>query len=128
MINLAQVLGRVGKINHKMLSGDQQVTNMSMVTTEKFTKNGEKQEKATWHNVTVYNKLSMIVQKYVNEGDLLYIKGKMDTQKYKDKEGNDRYKSFIVADDIRLMPRNKAQSADPAPVSKDDAFSDDCPF
>jgi single-strand DNA-binding protein len=107
MVNQGTVLGRVGKIDTKTTSTGTKITNISIVTSKKFVKNGEKQEKATWHNVTAFQKIAEIAEKYVNVGDLLYIQGEMDNQKYTTQDGQERTKHFIVAHQLQLMPKTK---------------------
>ena len=115
MINLAQVLGRVGKIDFKTTAGGIKISNISLVTTKKFTKNGEKQEKINWHNITLFSKLAEIAEKYVSVGDLLYVQGEMDSQKYPGQDGTEKTRHFIIGHDIKLMPRMKEHT--PAPKS-----------
>lgn len=126
MINQGTIIGRVGKIETRTASTGTKITNISIVTSKKFTKNGEKQEKVTWHNVTVFQKIAEIAEKYVNVGDLIYIQGEMDNQKYNDSNGQERTKHFIVAHTLQLMPRSKEHPAQ-APKGKvqDEAFDDD---
>lgn len=128
MINMAQILGRVGRIDSKTTGGGVKITNISMVTSKKYVKNGEKQEKVTWHNVTLFNKLSEIAEKYVAIGDLLFIQGEMDTQKYTAPDGQERSKTLVIAHELKLMP--KAAEHKPAPKQEiDPAFmDDDLPF
>jgi single-strand DNA-binding protein len=126
---MAQILGRVGKIETKTSSSGVKITNISMVTSKKFTKNGEKQEKVTWHNITLFNKLSEIAEKYVAIGDLLYVQGEMDSQKYNGQDGQERTKHFIIAHDIKLMPKTKEHA--PAMKAKPQAptmIDDDIPW
>lgn len=118
MINIGQILGRVGTIETRTSGSGVKVTNISMITSKKFTKNGEKQEKVTWHNVTLFNKLSDIAEQYVSVGDLLYIQGEMDNQKYTNKEGQERTKFFVIAHELKLMPKAKEH----APAPKDKAY------
>jgi single-strand DNA-binding protein len=113
MINQGQILGRVGKIDNKTTQSGMKISNVSIVTSKKYTKNGEKQEKVTWHNVTLFNKLSEIAEKFVAIGDLLYVQGEMDTQKYTDAQGQEKTKSFIIGHDIKLMPRSKEHKPPP---------------
>lgn len=122
MINIGQILGRVGKIDSKTTASGIKITNCSMVTSKKFVKNGERQEKVTWHNVTLFNKLSELAEKYVNVGDLLYIQGEMDNQKYTTKDGQERVKNFILAHDLKLMPKTKEHA--PANPVKDQSYND----
>ena len=107
MINKGMVLGRVGKIETRPLNNGSSVTNISMVTSKKYMKNGEKVEKVTWHNVSCFSKLSEIAEKYVSVGDLLYIEGEMDMQKYTGQDGQERTKFFIIAHELKLMPKSK---------------------
>jgi len=113
MINKGMVLGRVGKIATKSLANGSGVTNISMVTSKKFSKDGVTQEKATWHNISCFSKLSDIAEKYVAVGDLLYIEGEMATHKYIGKDGAERTSSYIIAHEIKLMPRSKPHVAEP---------------
>lgn len=107
MINVAHLLGRVGKIENTTLSNGNCVTNLSMVTNKKYLKNGEKAEKLTWHNVSLFNRLSEIAEKYVMVGDLIYIQGEIENKKYKGQDGIERISSFIIANTVRLMPNKR---------------------
>lgn len=129
MVNQGTVLGRVGKIDTKSMSNGNKVTNISMVTTKKYTKDGQKQEKVTWHNVTLFSKLAEIAEQYVNVGDMLYIQGEMDTQKYTI-DGTERSKFVIIANDLKLMPRAKEHKPEPKTDPAYDASfaDDDLPF
>ena len=130
MINSGQILGRVGKIDTKTTAAGLKITNCSMVTSKKFTKNGEKTEKVTWHNVTLFNKLAEIAEKYVNVGYLLYIQGEMDNQKYTTQDGQERIKFFVIAHDLKLMPKSKEHQS-PAPKKENvtaDFQDDDVPW
>lgn len=131
MVNTAHLLGRVGKIETKTVSSGLQITNLSMVTSKKITRNGQKEEKITWHNVTIFNKLSEIAEKYVGVGDLLYIQGEIDNQKYTGTDGQERVKHFIIAHELKLMPKTKEQPKS-APTNDNKSYEpssdDDIPF
>jgi single-strand DNA-binding protein len=129
MINMAQVLGRAGKIDTKTTNAGVKICNISIVTSKKFTKNGQKEEKITWHNVTLFNKLAEIAEQYVAVGDLLYIQGEMDNQKWTDQNGVERTKFSIIAHELKLMPKSKEHKPEPKPQPVDPQFIDDnCPF
>lgn len=113
MINQATILGRVGKIETKYTGTGVQITNCSMVTSKKFMKDGEKTEKVTWHNVTLFNKLAEIAENYVNVGDMLYVQGEMDSQKYTTQDGQERTKFFIIANTLDLQPKSKEHTSPP---------------
>lgn len=121
MINQAQLLGRIGKIETKDLSNGNKVTNMSLVTSKKFVKNGEKTEEVTWHNITCFGKVAEIAEKYVLKGDLLWVQGEMKNQKYQAQDGTEKTKFFIMANELKLMPKSKEHK--PEPVNN--LFADD---
>lgn len=126
MVNQGTILGRVGKIETKTLPSGMKVSNISIVTSKKFTKDGEKKEKVTWHNVTMFNKLAEIAEKYVAIGDLLYVQGEMDSQKYTAQDGSQREKHFLLAHELKLMPKAKEHKPEPASNPQYNAlFSDD---
>lgn len=125
MVNQGTVLGRVGKIDTKTTANGVKITNCSMVTSKKFVKNGEKEEKVTWHNITLFNKLAEIAEKYVSVGDLLYVQGEMDNQKYTAQDGQERVKYFIIAHELKLMPKTKEHTAAPKDKSYEAGIEDD---
>lgn len=125
MVNQGTVLGRVGKIETKTTSNGVKITNCSIVTSKKFVKNGQKEEKVTWHNITLFNKLAEIAEKYVSVGDLLYVQGEMDNQKYTAQDGQERVKYFIIAHELKLMPKTKEHGAAPKDKSYEAGVEDD---
>ena len=125
MVNQGTILGRVGKIETRPMNNGQTVTNISMVTSKKYTKDGQKQEKVTWHSVTCFSKLSEIAEKYVSVGDLLYVQGEMDNQKYTGQDGTERSKFFIIAHELKLMPKSKEHKAEPKQETHVDSGFDD---
>lgn len=125
MINSGQILGRVGRIDTRTLSSGKEVSNVQIVTSNKYLKDGEKVEKVMWHNVVLYAKLSEIVSKYVKEGDLLYVQGEMDTQKYTGKDGMERQRFVVIGEKIKLIPKQKENKKENYENTKDKAFVDD---
>jgi len=128
MVNQGTVLGRVGKIDVKTTQSGMKIANISMVTSKKYVKDGEKQEKVTWHNVTAFSKVAEIAEQYVHVGDLLYIQGEMDNQKYTTKDGQERTKHFIVAHTLQLMPKSKEHGAAPKDKAYEPIVDDDVPW
>ncbi len=88
-------------------------------------KNGEKEEKVTWHNVTFFNKLAEVAEKYVSVGDCLYIQGEMENQKYTTQDGQERVKHFIIGQTLQLMPKSKEHAAAPKDKSYEAGIDDD---
>ncbi len=130
MINQATLVGRVGKLDIKTTSSGTKIANLSMVTSKKYMKDGVKQEKATWHNVVAFNKVAEIIEKYVHVGDMLYIQGEMDNQKYTTQDGQERYKYFIMVQTIDLLPKSKENQAvqKSEPTNNSFIIDDEVPF
>lgn len=98
-VNKATLVGRVGKDPEiRSTQGGMRIANLSIATSETWhdKNSGEKKEKTEWHRVSVFNDgLVKIIEKYVKKGALLYIEGKIETRKWQDKQGNDRYSTEI---------------------------------
>lgn len=103
-LNNCCFIGNVGKIETRYLTSGDAVVNLSLACNESYKdKNGEKQEKTEWVNVTIYGKLAEITSKYVEKGKQIYISGRMATRKWTDKSGVDRYTTEIIATDMKLL-------------------------
>jgi single-strand DNA-binding protein len=97
-LNKVQLIGNVGQdpeIRHT--SDGKPIANLSIATSDTWNdKQGQKQEKTEWHRVVIFGKLAEIAEKYVSKGSKLYLEGKLQTRKWTDKEGNDKYTTEIV--------------------------------
>ena len=122
------------------------VTSVSVATNEswKDKTTGEKQERTEWHNITFFGRLGEIAGEYLKKGSQVYIEGSLRTEKWQDKQGQDRYTTKIIANEMQMLggrpggggdfaPQQQQQSQpqpqpanQPAPV--DDSFDDDIPF
>jgi len=142
-VNKAIICGYVGQdpsIRY-MPNGDG-VANFSIATSENWKdKEGTKHEKVEWHNIVAYKKLAEIIEKYVKKGSLIYIEGKITTEKWQDKEGKDRYTTKIIANEMKMLggkpdssgeePKEKAAQVTKPIITPNDPFSDfnsDTPF
>jgi single-strand DNA-binding protein len=86
-----------------MPSGDA-ITNIRLATTDSWKdKNGEKQEKTEWHRVAFFGKLAEIAGEYLKKGSQVYVEGRLQTRKWQDKDGQDRYTTEIVADRMQML-------------------------
>jgi single-strand DNA-binding protein len=95
-------LGRDPEIRY-MPSGDA-MANLSLATTDSWKdKSGEKQEKTEWHRVVMFGKQAEIAGEYLKKGSQVYIEGRLQTRKWTDKEGQDRYTTEIVADRMQML-------------------------
>ena len=97
---------------------------MKRATTETWKdKNGEKQEKTEWHRVTFYRKLAEIAGEYLKKGRSVYVEGRLETRKWTDKSGVERYTTDIIATDMKMLG-SKSGSADfEAPSREEGSFA-----
>ncbi len=127
-----------------MPSGDA-ITNVRLATTDTWKdKNGDKQERTEWHRVAFFGKLAEIAGEYLKKGSQIYIEGRLQTRKWQDKDGQDRYTTEIVADRMQMLGGRGGAGGDRVP-SQDQAgtgmpqgkpssgggfedFEDDIPF
>ena len=80
------------------------VTTISLATTESWKdKEGNKQEKTEWHRVVFFGRLAEIAGEYLKKGSQVYIEGKLRTNKWQDKEGQDRYTTEILANEMQML-------------------------
>ena len=80
------------------------ITNVSIATTENWKdKNGEKQEKTEWHRVAFFGKLAEIAGEYLKKGSQVYVEGRLQTRKWQDKDGQDKYTTEIVANAMQML-------------------------
>ena len=137
-LNLCQFIGNIGKIETRYLSNGDAVTNCSIAVNETWKdQNGEKQERCEWVNVTAYKKLAEIMAEYCQKGMQIYVSGKMQTRKYTDKNGVERYSTEIIANDMKMLgskPESSSQqpqesrSQHKADVSGFEDLGSDIPF
>lgn len=123
------------------------ITNVSIATTEAWKdKNGEKQEKTEWHRIAFFGKLAEIAGEYLKKGSQIYVEGRLQTRKWTDKDGAEKYTTEIVADRMQMLgargepTTTRPAQAERAPATagasagaaktggKFDDFEDDIPF
>jgi len=104
-INKVILVGNVGKdpeVRH--LDSGVAVTTFSLATSETYrNKEGQKVTNTEWHNIVLWRGLAEIAEKYVKKGNPLYIEGKIRTRSWDDKDGNKRYTTEIVADNMQML-------------------------
>lgn len=113
-INKVILVGTVGKDPEVRYfqSGDAYCT-LSVATTDQWKdKAGEKQEKTEWHRVKFTRRLAEIVGEYVRKGQQIYVEGRLETSKYTDKQGIERYSTDIVANDMQMLGGKKEGGGD----------------
>ena len=134
MVNKAILIGNLGADPETRYMQDGTcVCNIRVATTERFrNRNGERQERTEWHRVVLWGKLGEIAGQYLRKGSQVYIEGRIETRRWQDREGNDRYTTEIRAREMKMLgprgaaeaPRAQAQEEAPAAQAADDPFSD----
>ena len=140
-INKVIIVGNLGADpdSRAMPSGNA-VTNISVATSESWNDRdtGEKKEKTEWHRVVFFNRLAEIAAQYLKKGSQVYVEGKLQTRKWEDKEGNERWTTEIVANQMQMLGdrmsndmsndnASSSQSSSDNDFSTDE-FDDDIPF
>jgi len=105
MKNTVQLIGNVGNDPEiKNLDGGKKVANITMATNEVYYKeNGDKVEQTEWHKVVAWGKTADIIEKYVIKGLQIGIEGKLTHRSYDDKNGEKRYITEVVANEVLLL-------------------------
>jgi single-strand DNA-binding protein len=139
-VNKVIVIGNLGQDpDTRYMPSGSAVTNLRIATNEswKDKQTGEQKERTEWHSVAMFGKLAEIAAEYLRKGSQVYIEGKLRTRKWQDKQGNDRYTTEIVADEMQMLGGRSGSGAPPMgdPVSQEsrdrsspDDFDDDIPF
>ena len=139
-INKVIVLGNLGSDpDARYMPNGNAVTNISVATTNswKDKESGERQEETEWHRVVFFGRLAEIASEYLKKGSQVYVEGRLQTRKWEDKEGNDRWTTEIVANDMQMLGEriSSSSNSDSTRVRKQsgsefatDDFDDDIPF
>lgn len=142
-VNKVILIGNLGKdpeVRH--LSNGNMVTTIPVATSDSYKDktSGEYVEVTDWHNVVLWRKLAEIAEKFLKKGSKVYIEGKLKTRSWQDNEGNTKYTTEIIADEMTMLDRAKASddtgsnpSPAPTPMEKPksdltDEGPDDLPF
>jgi single-strand DNA-binding protein len=137
MINKVILIGNLGADPEvRYTQNGTAVATFRVATTESWKKqDGSKEEKTEWHRVVAWNKLGEICGEYLNKGSRVYIEGKIETRKWQDKDGNDRYTTEIKARDMKMLSARGAgeggdanRQFDEEPPHPESMMGDDVPF
>jgi single-strand DNA-binding protein len=159
-VNKVILVGNLGRDPEmRYMPNGEAVCNFSIATTDSWKdKSGQKQERTEWHNIVMYRKLAEIAGEYLKKGRPVYVEGRLQTRKWQTKEGQDRYTTEIIADQMQMLggregggsntyevmdedqsmqsrpqqsaarPAQSAPASAPASGADFDAFEDDIPF
>ena len=140
-VNKVILIGNVGKdpeIRH-IEANNVSVAKFPLATSETYkNKSGEKITNTEWHNIVMWRYLAEFAEKYIKKGNQIFVEGKITSRSYDDKDGNKRYITEIIADNVRLLGRrdnnndsNNEESkkvADPEFDNAQSTETDDLPF
>jgi len=106
-VNKVILVGNLGKDPElRYTASGTAVANFSLATTERYKdRDGNSQEKTEWHNIVVWRQLAEICGKYLTKGKQVYLEGKIQTRSYDDRDGNKRYITEIVVDQMQMLGR-----------------------
>lgn len=151
-INKVIIIGNLGNDPEvKFMPNGNAVANMAVATSEswKDKNTGEPVEKTEWHRITLYRRLAEIAGEYLKKGAKVYIEGRLQTRQWDDKDGNKRYTTEIIADNLQMLDRrssgeasssnagsggfvtarvNSKPASKPAQAPINEDFDDDIPF
>jgi single-strand DNA-binding protein len=129
-MNKAQVIGNLGADPEvRYTPKGTPVATFSVATTERWKgQDGQQQEHTEWHRIVVWRRLAEICGEYLKKGSKVYIEGKMQTRKWQDQQGNDRYTTEIIGTSMEMLngQRNNAPENDPGPPPSHEG--EDVPF
>jgi single-strand DNA-binding protein len=114
-INKVIIVGNLGKDPEVRYSANgAAIANLTIATSEQWTdkQSGQKQEKTEWHRVVMFNRLGEIAGEYLKKGSQVYIEGKLQTRKWQDNNGQDRYTTEIVANEMQMLGGRSGGGAD----------------
>ena len=111
-VNKVILVGNLGKDPElRYTPSGAAVVTFSLATTERYKdKDGNRQDKTEWHNIVAWRQLAEICGKYLHKGKQIYIEGKIQTRSYDDRDGNKRYITEIVADQMHMLGSRDEQA------------------
>ena len=144
-LNKIMLIGNLGKDPEmRYLPNGDAVCNITVATSEQWKdkQTGDKKESTEWHRVVFFRRLAEIAGEYLKKGSSVYVEGSIKTKKWQDKDGNDRYTTEIVGNEMKMLggkntgesqqapqvERPQAQSAQPKKGSTFEDMDDDIPF
>ena len=147
-INKVILIGNLGNDpDVRYTSGGAPIANVSLATSDSWRdkETGDLQERTEWHRIVFFSRLAEIVSEYLRKGSKIYVEGRLQTRKWQDRDGNDRYTTEVVANEMQMLdskgtteeftrasapprkPTGPMQQAD-TPAKGGDFVDDDIPF
>ncbi|HZM25170.1 MAG TPA: single-stranded DNA-binding protein [Anaerolineales bacterium] len=108
-LNRVQLIGRLGKDpESKFTPTGKKVTNFSLAVSQRWKTSGEFKEHTEWVNIEAWGRLGEVCQEYLKKGSLVYLDGRLRTEKYEDKDGETRFFTKVVTQFIQFLSGNRA--------------------
>ena len=143
-VNKVILIGNVGRDPEvRYMPNGNAVANVTLATSEtwKDKNTGENQERTEWHRVVFFRRLGEVVGEYVKKGSKIYVEGRLQTRKWQGQDGQDRYTTEIVADQMQMLDSrggggggeygtgaSQGSGKASSPPADDGGFDDDIPF
>jgi single-strand DNA-binding protein len=133
-VNKVILIGRLGADPEVRYTSDGiAVASFRIATNENWVnKEGEKQERTDWHRIVAWRKLGEICGEYLSKGKQVYLEGKLQTRSWEDRDGNKRYTTEIVANNMQMLgrPGTESENLEEIPIPKDSDLGpeEDVPF
>lgn len=125
-VNKVIIVGNLGRDPEtRYMPNGEAVTNIAVATTEswKDKNSGEKKELTEWHRITFYRKLAEIAGQYLKKGSQIYVEGRLQTRKWTDKDGVERYTTEIIADSMQMLGSRQGMGGGGGGAPMDDDYS-----
>jgi single-strand DNA-binding protein len=149
-VNKVILIGNLGKDpQQRAMPSGKAVVNLSLATTDQWRdkQTGENKEATEWHNLVMFDRLAEIAAEYLRKGSQIYVEGRIRTRKWQDKEGQDRYTTEIVCNEMQMLggrgqsgagagagatqdraPQQQPEKAQSEAAGVAESFDDDIPF
>lgn len=122
-LNKVMIIGNLGSVPDELryTPNGVAVTNLSVATSYNVKDSqGENQAKTEWHRVALFNRLAEIACKYLSKGSKVFVEGQLRTRKWQDKNGQDRYTTEIIGNDLRMLDK-KGEPLDDMAFTQDES-------
>ena len=128
MYQKVTLLGRLGSDPELKDVGNTQVATFGMATDRRVKKDGNWEKETDWHRIVAWGKTAEAAEKYLNKGDVAFIEGRVSYREWKNREGEKRKTTEIVANEIKFLPSGKGGGKSNSRGGGDDFGDDDIPF
>jgi single-strand DNA-binding protein len=135
MLNKVILIGNLGADPElKPLQSGGQVATLSLATTRRWKdkQSGERKEQTEWHRVIFFNRLAEVANEYLKKGSQIYVEGRLQTRKWQGQDGQDRYTTEIIGEEMHMLGRKGdgagGYTPPPPTAAPDDDFDPDIPF